>query len=173
MDALNSLVAQSGGAVLIALLLVCGGLGLGLIALARRTSRLERRLQGITRGADGRSLEDILEAQLDKVYDLAAEVGDLSARSVAIEALQRLAVQRIGLVRFNPFEDTGGNQSFALAMLDGRGEGFIVSSLHSRGSTRIYAKKVAGGVPEMALSSEEAQALAIATASSSAAPKRG
>ena len=39
---------------------------------------------------------------------------------------------RIGLVRFNPFEDTGGNQSFALALLDGRGDGFVVSSLHAR-----------------------------------------
>ena len=55
--------------------------------------------------------------------------------------------QRIGLVRFNPFEDTGGNQSFALALLDQAGDGFVVSSLHARAGTRVYGKAVAKGPP--------------------------
>ena len=42
------------------------------------------------------------------------------------------AFQRVGLVRYNPFEDTGGNQSFALAMLDAKGDGWVLSSLHAR-----------------------------------------
>ena len=70
------------------------------------------------------------------------------ARGKALEAQGRKAVQRVGLVRFNPFEDTGSNQSFALALLDGHGDGFIVSSLHSRNGTRIYAKSIARGAAE-------------------------
>ena len=63
-------------------------------------------------------------------------------------------------MRFNPFEgDTGGNQSFALALLDGRGDGFVVSSLHARAVTRMYAKAVSGGASEAALSDEECEAL--------------
>ena len=62
-------------------------------------------------------------------------------------------------MRFNPFEDTGGNQSFALALLDGRGDGFVVSSLHARAGTRVYAKAIAAGSSEAALSDEEAEAL--------------
>ena len=69
------------------------------------------------------------------------------------------------MVRFNPFEDTGGNQSFALAILDAQGNGFVVSSLHSRGGTRVYGKTVAGGKAETALSHEEAEALRLALAS--------
>jgi hypothetical protein len=65
-------------------------------------------------------------------------------------------------VRFNPFEDTGGNQSFALAMLDARGDGLIINSLHSRGSTRIYAKSVTRGAADAALSGEETEALRMA-----------
>ena len=74
----------------------------------------------------------------------------------------RKAFQRIGLVRFNPFEDTGSNQSFALALLDADDDGVVISSLHARGGTRIYAKAVAAGRPEATLSEEEAQALDLA-----------
>ena len=104
-----------------------------------------RRFAGLTRGADGESLEAILDAHLDKVYAVAREVDDLAARSAVLEATQRRAFQRVGLVRFNPFEDTGGNQSFALALLDAHGDGFVVSSLHARAGTRVYAKAIAGG----------------------------
>jgi hypothetical protein len=69
------------------------------------------------------------------------------------------AFSRVGLVRFNPFEDTGGNQSFALAVLDGNGDGFVVSSLHARAGTRLYAKSVSRGASDSALSAEEAEAL--------------
>jgi hypothetical protein len=69
------------------------------------------------------------------------------------------ALSRVGLVRFNPFEDTGGNQSFALAVLDGNGDGFVVSSLHARAGTRLYAKSVSRGASDSALSAEEAEAL--------------
>ena len=63
------------------------------------------------------------------------------------------------MVRFNPFEDTGGNQSFAIALLDAHGDGVVISSLHARGSTRLYAKAVRAGRPDGAASAEEAQAL--------------
>jgi hypothetical protein len=168
-DALNSFVTQNGGVVVVALALVCVGLAACVVVLLRRTARLERRLQGVTRGQDGRSLESILEAHLDKVYDLAAEVGSLATRSTAIETRLAYAVQRTGLVRFNPFEDTGGNQSFALVMLDARGDGLIISSLHARGSTRIYAKSVTRGTADVALSAEEAEALRMAASAGPAA----
>ena len=168
-DALNSLVAQQGGLIITVLALACVALAVGIAVVARRTARLERRLQGLTRGEDGRSLETILDAHLDKVYDLAADVGSLATRSTLIETRLAYAIQRTGLVRFNPFEDTGGNQSFALALLDARGDGFIVSSLHARGSTRIYAKSVTRGASEAALSLEEAEALRLAASSGPAA----
>jgi hypothetical protein len=53
--------------------------------------------------------------------------------------------QRYGFQRFNPFTDTGGDQSFSLSLLDEKGDGFVISSLHSRENTRIYAKKIEAG----------------------------
>jgi len=129
------------------------------IFLARQTGRLRRRLESLTRGADGTSLDGVLDAHLDKVEVVGRELDHLSARSAVLEAATRRSIQRVGLVRFNPFEDTGGNQSFALALTDAAGSGFVLSSLHSRTGTRIYAKAVAEGQAEGALSQEEAEAL--------------
>ncbi len=65
-------------------------------------------------------------------------------------------LQRLGFKRYNPFTDTGGDQSFTAAFLDDLGDGIMISSLHSRENTRLYAKKVAGGkVNAQTLSSEE------------------
>jgi hypothetical protein len=136
---------------------------LGLVILeARRIGQLSRRLDRLTRGADGSSLDAVLDAHLDKVFAVARELDELSARSATLEAAGRKAIQRVGLVRFNPFEDTGGNQSFALALIDGCGSGFIVSSLHSRTGTRVYAKAISDGRSDGALSDEEQAALGIA-----------
>ena len=68
-------------------------------------------------------------------------------------------IQRVGVVRFNPFPDTGGNQSFVMALLDARGDGVVLSSLHSRGGTRVYLKQVNAGKAETALSEEELEAI--------------
>lgn len=72
------------------------------------------------------------------------------------------AIQRVGVVRYNPFEDTGSNQSFVLAMLDARGDGFVLSSLHSRQATRMFLKPVSAGKADSAVSEEEAEAIRIA-----------
>jgi hypothetical protein len=72
------------------------------------------------------------------------------------------AIQRVGVVRFNPFEDTGSNQSFVLAMLDARGDGFVLSSLHSRQATRMFLKPISGGKADAAISDEEAEAIRLA-----------
>lgn len=74
------------------------------------------------------------------------------------------AIQRVGVVRYNPFEDTGSNQSFVLAMLDARGDGFVLSSLHSRQATRMFLKPVSSGKADLAVSDEEAEAIRIAAA---------
>jgi hypothetical protein len=129
------------------------------IALARRTRRLERRITGLTRGTEGSSLEAVLDAHLDKVFAVARELDEVVARQAVLEASQRKAVQRVGLVRYNPFEETGGNQSFALALLDAAGNGWVLSSLHARSGTRVYAKAITAGRSDATLSDEETDAV--------------
>jgi hypothetical protein len=100
----------------------------------------------------------------------ALESASPMAVPVDVERVNRLAsqlegaIQRVGVVRYNPFEDTGSNQSFVLAMLDGRGDGFVLSSLHSRQSTRVFLKPVTGGKADGAISDEEGEAIKQAAA---------
>jgi hypothetical protein len=98
------------------------------------------------------------------VFAVSRELDDVSARTAILESGARQAFQRMGLVRFNPFEDTGGNQSFAVAVVDANGDGFVLSSLHARGGTRVFAKSLAGGRAEAALSAEETEAVRLAIA---------
>ena len=137
---------------------------LAVVGLIRRTGRLARRLESITRGSDAQSLEAVLGSHLERVRQVVRDVEVMGARTAVIEKDLKGSFGRAGLVRYNPFEDTGGNQSFALAMLDGRGDGFVVSSLHSRNGTRLYAKAIASGASETALSEEESAALKLALA---------
>jgi uncharacterized protein DUF4446 len=156
---LNALVSPNIGTIVAGLAVIVLALVLIVLIQARRLRRLGRRLDGLTRGSGERSLEAILDAHLDKVYAVAAELDDLAGRSSVLETNGRRAIQRVGLVRFNPFEDTGGNQSFSLALTDAGGDGFVVSSLHARTGTRVYAKSLVAGRADSALSAEEAEAL--------------
>ena len=156
MDSTTSGLAIAALAIAVIILLAL------LVALWRRAAAMDRRLASLTSAGDGRSLESTLHATLDKVGALSAGVEQLAARATVMEGVQRKAVQRTGLVRYNPFEDTGGNQSFAVALLDADGDGVVVSSLHARQITRVYAKAIARGRSEAALSDEEAEALKIA-----------
>jgi hypothetical protein len=164
LDDLNALVAPVIGVIVIALVLAWIVLLAVVIVLFRRTAAAERRFASLTRGESGTSLEAILDAHLDRVQAVAREVDELAVRTAITEAAQRRSFQRIGLVRFNPFEDTGGNQSFALALLDQAGDGFVISSLHARAGTRVYGKAIARGTSESNLSAEESEALRLALA---------
>ena len=68
-------------------------------------------------------------------------------------------VQHMGMLRFDAFDDIGGHLSFALALLDDAGNGIVLSSLHGRQETRMYAKPIREGKPEVPLTVEEVQAL--------------
>jgi hypothetical protein len=156
---LNALVEPWIGPIVVALGVIALLLLLLVLVQALRIRRLGRRIDGLTRGEQGRSLEAILDAHLDKVFEVSRSLDEMDARAEAVAANSRRSLQRIGLVRFNPFEDTGGNQSFAVALLDGNGTGFVLSSLHARAGTRVYAKAVSSGRTEGALSAEEMEAV--------------
>lgn len=68
-------------------------------------------------------------------------------------------IQKVGLVKFNPFKEAGGNNSFSLVLLDGNKNGIIITSLHTRERTRLYLKDVSKGKTKIELSKEEQNAL--------------
>ena len=164
MSDLNALVTQNAALLVVVLVLAIAALALGLGLVARRARRLGARLDALTRGEDGRDLAGVLDAHLARVLAVARRQDEADSRSVVLETQAGRSVQGVGFVRFNTFEDTGGNQSFALALLDPAGDGVVLNSLHARNQTRLYAKAVRAGAADGALSDEEAEAIRLAAA---------
>ena len=87
------------------------------------------------------------------------EIKNIRSEIKNIEEASKLNIQRVGLIKFNPFNETGGEHSFSLALLDGNKNGIIITSLHTRERTRLYLKDVLKGKSKIDLSIEEKKAL--------------
>ena len=151
------------------LALVVGVMGAAIIGLlivavlqSRRLRRTADAYRALVSDSKGVSLQQLLNSHLGKVVEIGARMEELTKLHESLEARSRGSLQHIGMVRFNPFEDTGSDQSFAIALLDDRRDGIVLSSLHGRGQTRVFAKPVEGGESKHALSDEEAHAIRIA-----------
>lgn len=99
----------------------------------------------LTKGAGNLNLDQILESLIKKIDLDEKKIGQLSTEITRLENLNKLNFQKYALIRFNPFEDTGGDQSFVAAFMDGQNNGIVISSLHSRNGTRVYAKPISNG----------------------------
>ena len=125
--------------------------------LILRTRRLAR--QSAFRPEMPADLQRKVEGEAARIDALMREVVDVRNRLPTVEGRAASSLQRIGVVRFNPFADTGGQQSFVVALLDARNTGVLISSLHSRQQTRVYMKTITEGRAETQLSEEEVEAL--------------
>jgi hypothetical protein len=105
--------------------------------------------------------ENIKELLL-QFNNLKKDFEKLSKEFSDLKLKNSFAIQKVGLVRFNPFKETGGNQSFSLALLDENDSGVIITSLYSRGESRFYGKTIVNGQSEYILSQEEKEALDLA-----------
>ncbi len=94
---------------------------------------------------------------------LEKKVESLSKELEGYKGQSKFFVQRIGIIRYNPFSEVGGNQSFSVALLDSNNDGVVITSLFGREGNRVYAKSVKNGSSEYALSEEENKAVEEAT----------
>jgi hypothetical protein len=127
-----------------------------------RIGRAVRTYRELVRDGHGGSLHDRLAGSAEQAVRASERMGEIEAMHSVIDRRTQRSLQHIGLVRFNPFEDTGSDQSFAIALLDDRRDGIVISSLHGRSNTRVFAKPVSDGTSAHHLSDEESQAIRIA-----------
>ena len=173
MPELNRLLSDNLGlafAVMAVLLLIL----IVLVAIqSARLGRATRAYRALVGGTGGGSLGDVLGAHVSRVDEVAHRLDDLDRLHAFLEERSRGSLQHIGMVRFNPFDDTGSDQSFAIALLEDRRDGVVLSSLHGRANTRLFAKPVENGESKHALSTEEAQAIKIAVEGTRPIPTTG
>ncbi len=127
----------------------------GLVA-SRGIQRLKREFFA---GKNAGNLEDFIIKQNQKINELTGSSEFLEAKIRDLQEVQKVSIQKIGVIRYNPFKDDGGNLSFSLALLDGRNNGLVVTSMHGRDQNRVYAKPIKNGVSDFTLTAEEQQAL--------------
>ena len=143
--------------------LVLLGLVGAVVILGRRLSKATAAYRALVHETTGTSLAGTLDAQAARVEAVDRRLAEVDGRYRLVESRSRGSLQHVGLVRFNPFEDTGSDQSFAIALLDDEKTGIVISSLHGRGGTRIFAKPIQAGQASHALSDEEQKAVHMAS----------
>jgi len=162
MDAGTGLLSSSAGVVaLLALVLALLALG-GVVWLLARQQRLLGQYQQLMTGTSGGNLEAMLSDHMTHLQATTDQVEELAELARRLEEKTALSLQHVGMVRFNPFHDTGGDQSFALALADDQGDGVVLSSLHARDTTRVYAKPLLQWGSSYSLTDEERQAIELA-----------
>jgi uncharacterized protein DUF4446 len=141
-------------------LLVLIAVGLGALALllsAMSQSRRRAEPKGPIQMDD--ILRGILEGQAKQIQRLEQAARSLNATDRRQEALIEGAVRRVGVIRYDAFEDVGGRLSFSCALLDDHANGVVMTSINGRQDTRVYAKPITDGRSPFNLSIEEEEAI--------------
>ena len=121
---------------------------------------LSAHYNNLVKSTNKKTLQTAIDSLIADIDLAKKDIVKLSKTCDTIIAEGRLHIQKIGLVRFNPFKETGGDQSFILALLDKQDSGIVLSGLYSRSGMRWYAKQIEKGkTTEHELSAEEKQAI--------------
>ena len=138
----------------------------GFAVLGWMTMRTRARMKKMWGGIhpSGDAADDLLR----RAIRAETKIEELEPRLMAAERAARTSIQKMGFLRFNPFQDTGGDQSFSIALLNQKNDGILISSLYMREGTRLYGKEVRDGAARQPLSDEEIKVLKEALSSASA-----
>lgn len=151
---------------LIIISVVCIVLFIGLIALMIKLSKLNKYYKTfINKLGNGNNIEEDLETFMYRVEKVEKQNGEINEFIKTLDNDLRKCIQKIGIVRYNAFKDTGSDLSFTLALLDENNNGVVLNGIYSREMSNIYAKPVEKGESKYTLSDEEKEAISKAMSS--------
>lgn len=159
MDSLHTFYLQHNFGLWLALVVAAIALALSLFAVHMRSRKVARRMDDIFQSLSSDNMAAMLVEYLGIVRNNMAVARRVKSEHDEIMLVMPSVIRHVGLVRFSPFHDTGGDQSFSLAMMDGKQDGVILTALHSRTDSRLYAKPIQGGESPYALTPEEMEAI--------------
>ena len=120
---------------------------------------IEIRLKRIFSGFKAKNMESLIDELTKKTKELEEERKKTELQITSIDKRLAQSIRNIETVRFNPFPQVGGNQSFAMSLLNDEGNGVVISSLYSRDRTSLFAKPIKAGQSEFELTKEEKNVL--------------
>jgi uncharacterized protein YlxW (UPF0749 family) len=123
------------------------------------TYKTETRLKKLFLGKKAKDLEDLIVSLSAEIKDLQIQKNKIQTEVNNLYNKTKKSIRGLETIRFNPFPDQGGNQSFAIGMLDEEGNGLVLSSLYSRERMSVFAKPIKNGKSEHELTEEEKEVL--------------
>lgn len=145
--------------IFILLLVVVGFLLCLAVINMFQISKLKRRIKQLVHNQDGMSIEAVIHQYYGDIEDVKKSQGEIKAKQKEFEGILLHCISKVGVIRFNPFGEVGGNQSFAIALLDWENTGIVISSLYGRESSRFYGKPIIKGKSAYQLSNEEMESV--------------
>jgi len=133
-----------------------------IIFLAAWIRTIHVRIKKLSTGSDGKNLENHLAESLGAVTGAREDYEEIKSYVIKLSELFEGSIQHTSLIRYNPYDDAGGKNSFSLALLNNHGNGVVLTSLYSRERTNIFSKKINEFKSEQPLTKEETEAIAVA-----------
>ncbi len=135
--------------------------------------KIRKNQKTLFRGEKAKNLERIVLDNQKAWGSINSDIDDLYKITTNIHELAHLGLHKIGMIRFNPFRDIGGDQSFSIALLDGENDGLVISSIYSRDGVRVYTKAIQNGLSEKhPLTEEEKKAIEVASSAKFISPTK-
>ncbi|MDQ0203335.1 DUF4446 family protein [Pectinatus haikarae] len=129
------------------------------VILMVKLGNMKKRYKEMMQGVDSKDLENMLLEHISKVEKVMQQNTEIEMENKKIRDILQNVIQKVGVVRFAAFEDVGGDLSYAVALLDRKNSGIILSGIFSRNSSTTYMKPVDKGHSSYKLSDEENEAL--------------
>jgi len=145
---------------LLILSIMVGILTIGFIAILYSNIKLKNKYNKFMKKiGNGKNIEEDLENYMYRVERVERQNAEIISYCKNLDEEVSKCIQKIGIVRYSAFKDTGSDLSFAVAMLDENNDGVVFNGIYSREMSNIYAKPVKGGNSEYTLSEEEREAI--------------
>jgi len=133
-----------------------------IIYLQWQVWQLKRKLKLLFKGHRASDLEGVIFEQIKRLRQTENGLSELNKFAKYLEKMAQKSVQKVGVVRFNPFKETGSDQSFSIALMDTSDNGLTISGLFTREGTRLYVKPLVSGESKYPLTNEEKEAIEMA-----------
>lgn len=145
-------------------ILIVGVLGWN-VFLQMQTEKIRKKFKILFDGKKAKDLEKVIFETAERLKKSEKNISELKKFDKYLEKMALASIQKVGVVRYNPFKEVGGDQSFSIALLNSQNNGFVITSLYGREMNRVYGKPIKKGKSEYQLSEEEEKAIEEAVAS--------
>lgn len=127
-----------------------------ILILLLKVSKLKKRYEKFLTGKNGKSLEQSIIDKFEKMNEIVVEQDFIEQELQRIDEEHKTSFSKIKVLKYNAFEDMGGETSFVIALLDHNHHGILLNGVSSQNATYVYTKEIKNGTSQVALSKEEA-----------------